>query len=237
MGTALAWLRLQLQLRLRHACSRTSVLLVLWTVLLCTVLSCTLLRKEQEPEVVPLGGRNRPRLPWLRGRPARRAMLNVAAAVAGAACTHVATGSELAVDHRGVLCACTACSVPHKSRRKPSHAPHNHGSLSSGCCHGTQATVSSSSPKVAAGLCTSVASTATGVSCSRRAASAASSSSVACRAASARRARTRSRPSSSRSPWRGASGGAGPQANRLIRRCGTDSGPSTSIATAASLRS
>ena len=70
-----------------------------------TLLLCLLCQKERPPEVVPLGGRNRPRLPWLRGRPARRAVLtSTQAAVVGATCTHVATGPKLAVDHRGFLC-------------------------------------------------------------------------------------------------------------------------------------
>jgi hypothetical protein len=99
--------------------------------LLCTTLVVYLLcrRKERESEIVPSGGRNRPRLPWLR-RPARRAPLNVAPAVVGSSCTHVATGAELAVDHRGVLCACTARHIAlHKSVTSPAHTGLNPGSL------------------------------------------------------------------------------------------------------------
>ena len=93
--------------------------------LLCTTLTvCLLCRsKERVPEIVPSGGRNRPRLPWLRKRPARRAPLNVAAVASGASCTNVATGAELAVDDRGVLCACAApAHSPTEARHRP--CPH-----------------------------------------------------------------------------------------------------------------
>ena len=93
--------------------------------LLCTTLMvCLLCRsKERVPEIVPSGGRNRPRLPWLRKRPARRAPLNVAAVASGASCTNVATGAELAVDDRGVLCACAApAHSPTEARHRP--CPH-----------------------------------------------------------------------------------------------------------------
>ena len=90
--------------------------------LLCTTLTVCLLccSKERVPEIVPSGGRNRPRLPWLRKRPARRAPLNVASVASGASCTNVATGAELAVDHRGVLCACAApAHSPTEARYRP----------------------------------------------------------------------------------------------------------------------
>ena len=93
--------------------------------LLCTTLTfCLLCRsKERVPEIVPSGGRNRPRLPWLRKRPARRAPLNVAAVASGTSCTHVATGAELAVDDRGVLCARAApAHSPTEARHRP--CPH-----------------------------------------------------------------------------------------------------------------
>ena len=100
----------------RHASNRGIAALLCTTLMVC--LLCR--SKEREPEIVPSGGRNRPRLPWLRKRPARRAPLNVAAAVVGSACTNVATGAELAVDHRGILCACTALAHrPTQVRHKP----------------------------------------------------------------------------------------------------------------------
>jgi len=102
--------------------------------------------------------------------------------------------------------------------------------------HGTQATLSSLSPRAAAGRRTSVASTATAASCRRSTAPAVSSSSGACRAASARQARTRSRPLSSRSPWRGAWGGAELGASRSTPRCGTGLGASGSTATGSASR-
>ena len=102
--------------------------------------------------------------------------------------------------------------------------------------HGAQATLSSLSPRVAAGRRTSVASTAMAASCRRSTAPAVSSSSGACRAASARQARTRSRPLSSRSPWRGAWGGAELGASRSTPRCGTGLGASGNTATGAASR-
>ena len=102
--------------------------------------------------------------------------------------------------------------------------------------HGAQATLSSLSPRVAAGRRTSVASTAMAASCRRSTAPAVSSSSGACRAASARQARTRSRPWSPRSPWRGAWGGAELGASRSTPRCGTGLGASGNTATGAASR-
>jgi len=93
--------RLALTYRVVMSSHHSSTLLLL---LLCASVVCLLTQRGQ-PEAVPVVGRHRPRLPWLRGQPSRRAVLtSTPVAVVGATCTNLATGAELAVDHRGFLC-------------------------------------------------------------------------------------------------------------------------------------